>query len=71
MQVLPFRDVVIVQIQELQLAKAGKHLRARQGLQLVVGKVDFLEAWEVDQVVEVLDIEQVGLEIEYREVLAP
>ena len=46
LQILPLRQVVVVQVQELQVHHASENLSRRQRLQLVVTEVNFLQSAE-------------------------
>lgn len=67
LQVLPLRDVVVVQVQELQTPHPSKHLARGQALQLVVRKVNFFQTLETNKVGQVLHLEQVVLQVDDRE----
>ena len=43
LQILPLRQIIIMQVQKLQTLQAGKHLRLRQRFKLVVRQIDFLK----------------------------
>jgi hypothetical protein len=46
LQILPLRNVVIVQVQKLQTLQSIKHLSLRQFIKLVIAKVYFLQVGE-------------------------
>ena len=61
LQVLPLADIVVVQVEELQAQQAFEDRRRRQGLQLIVGQINFLEVLEGHQVGQILKVQQVAL----------
>ena len=71
LEVLPLRNVVVMQIKELEFGEAAKDLGGWQGLKLVVRQVELLKVREISQVVQVFFVEHVVLQVQDGKILAP
>lgn len=70
LQVVPIANVVVMQVEELQIAQACKHLGRWQSGQRVVAQVDLLEGLERVQVHQVSLQQDVALQVSDRKVVA-